>query len=690
MAKYRFGIFEFDDRAGELRRDGQLVRLQPQPSRVLSLLLARPGEVILREELRDHLWGGDTFVDFERGLNFCILQVRAALGDSSDNPRFVQTVPRKGYRFIAPVAADLGVPGRPPSLQGTSVLPGDLRPPLQPPSPQETSVLAADLGPPPPPPSSWWTTVLATSLVRSRWWTVGIAICVIFAPILWWMTLRGADVAGTEVAREDGGRLQGRRSPSPSPSPDSAPGATHPRLRVAVLPFLNLTRDASADDLADGLTDEVISQLGRLGQDRLSVIARTSVMSYRNASKTIAEIGRELNAGFVIESSIRRDGDMLRISSSLVPTAEQAPTALWSETFGGNDPSSMGSQTSAAIRIARLIALELLPEATAPTVSSRTGTLAAWESLMHGRALMNRGTSADVKQAIVWFEHALRSDPAMAITWAKLAEAHHLLVMMGAVAPSAAYPKAEDAAVRALATEATLPEAHVAKGLVELWYNRRPAAAAASFERALALNASSAVALHDYAWALVALGRDDEAVSRISAARDLDPLSARANNDIGWLYLHLRQPADAMRACEHTLAVQPDSLEAQACLERAYAQRGMFDAALRAARATLPPDATVPPLGNGSADAETMLKAVWRSRLDRLERAARTRWISPYTLAVTAAQVGDTARAIDHLEAAVDQQLGMLTFLNRDPAIDPLRKDPRFRSLIARLNETAR
>ena len=588
MSKCRFGVFEFDARTGELRREGQIVKLAPQPSRVLALLLARPGEMILREELRDHLWGDDTFVDFERGLNFCILQVRAALGDSSGNPRFVQTVPRKGYRFIAPVAS-------------TSVLPGDLRPPER-------------------PPSSPGTSVLARPAPRRGWWIVGLAALLILAPVAWLVI-----GTRTEVAGEDGGRGGGRRSPGKT--------EVGSRLRVVVLPFVNLTGDPAADYLADGLTDEVISQLGRLGPDRLAVIARTSAMTYRNTSKSVADIGRELNAAFAIESSIRRDGDALRVGSSLVPTTDQSPTASWSETFGGGDTTSVDSQTSAAIRIARLIALELLHETDGGDEFPRTSNLAAWDSLMLGRALMNRGAPGDVKQAIVALEAAVRDDPSLAAGWAKLAEAQHLLVMMGAAAPKAAYPEAEDAAARALAADATLPDAHVAQGLVDLWYNRRPADAAASFERALALNPSHAVALHDYAWALVALGRDDEAVSRITAARDLDPLSARANNDIGWLYLHLRQPAEAMRACQHTLAIHPDSLEAQACLERAYTQRGMYDAALRAARATLPADVALPASRHGAADAESTLKALWRSRLERLELAAKSRWISPYTLA---------------------------------------------------------
>jgi serine/threonine-protein kinase len=297
---------------------------------------------------------------------------------------------------------------------------------------------------------------------------------------------------------------------------------------------------------------------------------------------------------------------------------------------------------------------------------------------MQGLAAMNRGTPDDVRRAIQHFETATSLDSQLASAWASLAEARHVLVMMGAVAPLDVYPLAQEEARRALAADPMLPDAHLAQGLVLLWYKQRPDEAAAAFERALSLNASHAAALHDYAWALVALNRDDDAVAHIVAARDLDPLSVRANNDIGWLYLQLRQPADAIRACQHTLAIFPESLEAQACLERAYLQRGMAQSALRAALITLPQDVGKVP---------TTIEAVWRQRLERLEAIARTRWVSPYTLATHFAMIGQRDRALDQLEAAADQRAGMLVFLDRDPAVDSLRQEPRFQALRARLNE---
>ena len=310
----RFGPFEFDFRTDELRRNGETVKLSPQPCRVLGLLLARPGEVVLREELRNHLWGNDTFVDFERGLNFCILQVRNALADSSDHPKFIQTVPRKGYRFIAPVEIlDMSRPA-------TAA-------PVAPIAPAHRTAPDAPVAPVP--------------------WLLAAAI--VLAPLL----------------------LFSLGPPRSSPAPSDG------RLRVAVLPFVNLTGDASASYLADGLTDDLIAQLGRMGGSRLAVVARTSAMAYRESKKTIAEIGRELKAAYVVEGSIRRDGNTLRIGSNLVPTADESPSAVWSEAFDAADGEPQRGPSNATIRLARLIAIELLPDARAGDLPHSTSSPAA-------------------------------------------------------------------------------------------------------------------------------------------------------------------------------------------------------------------------------------------------------------------------------------------------------------------------
>ncbi len=636
--RLRFGLFEFDDRTGELRRDGDVVKLPPQPARVLALLVAKPGEIVLRDELRSHIWGDETFVDFERGLNFCILQVRTALGDSSENPRFVQTVPRKGYRFIAPVSSDR-----------------DLRPPQT--SPPTASVPHEDL------PDAWNPAPAPAHAPRHTWSrsyaAIAIGALVILAPLAW--LISGA-------------------WPSPSAALDEA------RVRLAVLPFVNLTGDRDADYFVDGVTDELIAQLGRVSPQRLGVIARTSVMRYRNSEKNVAEIGRELGVGYVLEGSVRREGTRLRVTADLVNVSDQAQ--VWSDAFERPAADSMDLQTDLAARVARALALELVPGGGAPALPRTTGNADAWEAYLRGRYWLTQGGGNAVRQAVEQFEAAVRLDPQFAAAWAQIAEARHTLVMIGTLPPNEAYPPAEQAAQRALSLDAALADAHVAAGIVQLWFDWRPADAARSFERAISLNSSHPAAHHDYAWALMALGRFDEAIAHITAARDLDPLSVRANADIGWLHLHLRQPTEATRACQHTLAIQPESLEAQGCLERAFLQRGLHADALRAALASLPKgeDIVLP----ASAGADDRVKAIWQWRLQRMETASASRWVSPYQLAVHYAFVGNLDRAMDQLERAYNEHVGTLVVLKTDPALDALRANPRFAVLLQKVALAAR
>jgi TolB-like protein/DNA-binding winged helix-turn-helix (wHTH) protein/Tfp pilus assembly protein PilF len=628
--RVRFGLFEFDTRTGELRREGDIVKLPPQPARVLALLVAKPGEVVLRDELRKELWGDETFVDFERGLNFCILQVRTALGDSSDNPRFVQTVPRRGYRFIAPVS------------RTSTQTPEQESPVLR----SEFSVLSS-------------APVLRSpfSILRSGA-VFAAAALLILAPLVW--------------------LAMGRRDTVPTPSANG-------RVRIAVLPFVNLTGDTDSDYIVDGVTDELIAQLGRVNPQRLGVIARTSVMRYRNnPDKSVADIGRELDVRYVIEGSIRREGGRLRVTTDLVKVSDQAQ--VWSDAFERPARDSIDLQTDLAVRVARALTIELEPGDVAPALPHPTTNADAWDAYLRGRQLMNRGNADDGRRSAEQFEEAVKLDPKFAAGWAQLAEAHHLLVMIGAARPHDAYPRAKEAADRALALDSTLADAHVASGLVSLWYEWKPEAAAQSFERALARNSSHGAAHHDYAWTLVGLGRFDEAVRHVTAARDYDPLSIRANADIGWLHLHLRQPTEAARACQHILALQPDALEPQACLERAYVQRGLYDEAVRAAQLTLPRNAHIVMPAAGNANGEDRMRAIWKWRLQRLEQASRSRYVSPHSLATHYVLIGDYDRALDALERSFEQRVGVLAFLKTDPLVDPLRSHPRFEALLRQVS----
>lgn len=472
------------------------------------------------------------------------------------------------------------------------------------------------------------------------------------------------------------------RSSAPSVAPAKAG-----RTMIAVLPLEDLTGDPPPSWFADGLTDELIAQIGRVSPARLGVIARTSAMTYRDSSKSVSEIGRELGVSHVVEGSLRRDGSTLRVTVQLVGVGDQTP--IWSETYDRSVHGSLAIQSEIAAQVARALALELLSVPWALPTWTGTHSPDARDAYLRGTYFSNRGGSGDLASALEQFDAAARLDSRFAAARAAQADTYHRLVMVGEMLPAEGYSRAAAAARDAVRLDPNLAEAHAAMGLVELWAYWDPPAAVASFERALALNPSDAPAHHDIAWALVALQRFDDAVAHVTRARDLDPLSPRANNDIGWLYLQIRQPSEALRACRHTLALDPASVEAQQCLERAHLQRGELTEAVAAARTAAERRRVPLPASLDAATPEARLQALWRWRLDRLETLARERYVSPYTLAMHHAVLGDDGRAIARLEEAYAEGAGVVVLLPTDPLFERMRGTPRFDGLIAKIRARA-
>jgi len=623
---WRFEEFELDVRAGELRRGGAPVKLQPQPFTVLALLVERAGDLVLRDELKRALWGEETYVDFERGLNFCVNQVRAALGDSAEAPRFVQTVPRRGYRFIARV--------RPGSDRGrTGVGPG------------------SDPGP-------------SKSTERLK--------------VDWQILLAGTAFLATLVI---GATLLARQTNAPAPRPA--------RTMVAVLPLEDLTGDSPPLWFADGLTDEIISQLGRVSPRQLGVIARTSAMTYRGSNKTVSEVGRELGVSHVLEGSVRREDTRIRVSVQLVSAADQS--TVWSETYDRTAHGALTIQTDVATQVARALALELIPGASDLSASATTQLPEARDAYLRGRYLLTRGRPEDVNASLEQFTRAIDVDPRFAAAYAGRAGAYHLLAMSGRMAPTDAYARASGDAASASHLAPDQGASHAARGLVQLWSEWNPEAAAASFRLALSLNPSDAAAHHDLAWALVALQRFDEAVVHITRARELDPVSPRANNDVGWLFLHIRQPSEAIRACRHTLAIEPYSIEAQQCLERAHLQRGELTEALAAARraASTRGQPTLLAALEKELPPTVAIERLWRARLDSLRSVTGERTISPYTIAMHHIVLDREDDALRELERGFEIRSSAMVLLPTDPLFDRLRSNARFTSLVERIRSRA-
>ena len=626
-ARARFGRFELDFVTGELREGGRPVRLQPQPTAVLTLLVRRAGELVTREELQDRVWGGDTVVAYDQGLNYCIRQVRSVLGDRAGSPTYIETVPRRGYRFVAPVERNgeterEGLPFR-RSLRRLLV--------------------AAAVG-------------------------AVVALVAFFA-------LRGPSEADDPVP--------GRGEIS---APGEAPGD---RLRLAVLPFRDLgpEPDEGAGDpyLADSLTEELITHLSRMAPDRLGVISRVSVMTYRDSEKTVAQIGEELGVSHALEGSVRRAGGRLRVNVQLVETRDQ--THLWAETYDRGFAEVLDIQSDIARRITRALSLRLLPERGDPLVRRTTADPQAYDAFLRGRYQWNRFTRDGYLAAVEHFRHALALDPEFAEAWAALADAYNLLVFTDALPREEAFERAREAARQGLGLDPELAEAHNSLAFVLLYHDRDPRSAVAEFERALELAPGYAMGHHWAAAAYAALGRFDDAIAAARRAVELDPVSLSVRADLGWYHLVAGHWDRALVECGRALELSPGYGFALACRERAFRELGDPQAALEVAerrlRRAAVDDEEVSRLVEG--EASVALERIDRFRLEGQRRRAREGEPRPLGLAWAHAAVGELDEAFRWLEEALERREPWLVFLWVDLRFEPLWDDPRFAGVATRV-----
>ncbi len=394
--RLRFGVFDLDLRAGELRKHGLRVRLQEQPFQVLAMLLEHPGEVVTREEVQKRLWPADTFVDFDHGVNKAINKIREALGDSAQSPRFVETVARRGYRFLAEVEVADAAPVRSPDLA------------TQPPPAPEPSHRAGFAG----------KLAMLKDLQPALAWKISVLVLLLL------MAFFGA------------WKLQSWYRPSPV-------------IRsLAVLPLESLSSDASQDYFADGMTDELISDLGQIGA--LRVISRTSVMAYKHAHKPLPQIARDLNVDAVVEGTVLRSGDQVRITAQLIEAS--ADKHLWSQSYEGELRDTLALQKKVAKAIADQIRLNLSPQEKAALQNVRVVNPRAYESYLKGRYFWNKRTADALKVALAHFNQAIEEDPKYAQAYSGLADTYALLGdwEYAAMTPKEALPRAKAAAIKAL------------------------------------------------------------------------------------------------------------------------------------------------------------------------------------------------------------------------------------------------
>lgn len=602
----RFREFELALKSGELRKDGEVVRLQPQPFKALAFLASHAGQMVSREELQQAVWEGETFVDFEHGLNFCIKQIRAALGDDAQSPRFIETLPRRGYRFIAEVE----------TLNGG--IESNVAPEIPSISPVKSSARQFIL--------------------------IGIVAALIVAGYFLWQSFN-------------------RTIPKS-------------KVMIAVLPFENLD-GADKDYFSDGMTEEMIARLGQIQPERLGVIARTSVMTYKGTKKDIARIGAELGVDFVLEGSVRREEEKIRITAQLIQTSDQ--THLWSQTFDRAAGDALSAQSDVADKIAGALAIELLKDKKGEAAHSTNAE--AVDAYLRGRYLWNRGDRESVAKSIEHFKQAIEKDPDYGAAFAGLADSYRLLGMFYVMLPAESYPKAKEAAMRAIEFDPASAEAYVSLGTIAFRYEWKWEEAERHFLRAIEINPSLGMAHHDYSWFLVSMGRLDEGIEQMKLAQRLDPLSPLANSDVGWVYLMARRYDEAIEQIKRTLEIEPRFGSALACLERAYTLKGQHREAL---------EVLLRETGNASAviqssDPQQAVKAIYRQRLERrLEAMEKTRR-SSYNLALLYAAVDERDRAFEWIEKAFEERDPMLVSIRFDPAVDSLRADPRFERLLRRM-----
>ena len=628
---FRFGPFELDARAGELRRHGLKVRLRGRPVEILICLLERAGQVVTREDLRTRLWTGDTFVDFDHGLNSAMNKLREALGDAAENPRYVETVPRRGYRFIAPVEpVTHPAPPPPPAAVPSEPVPAVASEAPITPAPRARAVGGV-----------------------GRWLAVA------------GLVLLGV-IAGAWLLRD---RLWG--------------GASGKAMLI-VLPFQNRSGNADDEFFSDGVTDEMIAQLGALDPRRLGVIARTTAMRYKASHKDVMQIGQELGVDYLLEGSVRRDATRVRITAQLVDVRSQ--TQLWAETYERDVRDVLMLQRDVAERIAQSLAGSVLSPVLA-RATHRSPSFAAYERALKGRAYRQQATEGALRQCIVMFEEAIALDAEYAGAYAGLADCYRLLGGPGweVGPPSELLGQARVAAERALELDPELPEAYAARGMVRFSFDWDLAGADRDLSRAIALNPSYARA-HQYRSAvLTTMGRFDEAVASARRAWELDPLSATESTTLGVRLYYAGKYRQAIQQFEQTLAAHPDFPPAHWGLGQTFRQMGRHADAIRelevaAGRANQSPYmrawlAHALAAAGRRDDAELI-------RRDLASQASQ-RFVAPFLFALMASGVGEKEATLDWLEKVRSSKSGWIPFVPVEPEFAWLRDDPRFRQLTA-------
>lgn len=614
---FKFGVFEVDFQSREVRKCGMKQKLAGQPFQVLQALLENPHEIVTREQLRQRLWPENTFVDYDLALKKAVNRLREVLGDSAENPHFIETIPRQGYRFIGTIEAVHG----PVSLPASATLFSTRRTPRK-------WIVGASLG------------ALALLLIA---FNAGQLRTRIFA------------------------------------------GSRAPEIHsLAVLPLSNLSGDPEQEYFADGMTDELITNLAQISA--LRVISRTSVMHYKRTTKTLPQIVRELNADAVLEGSVQRSGDHVRIRAQLIYAATDRH--LWAESYEGSLRDVLDLQNKVATEIARQIKIQVTPEEKTRLASARPVDLEAHEAYLKGRYHLNQRTEKGFQQSVRYFNEATQKDSNYPLGYAGLADSYILLGEYSLLPAKEAFAKARTAATKALELDDSLAEAHNALAAVKVDYDWDWPGAEREFQRAIELNPGYATAHQWYAELLSQIGRHEEALAEIKLAEQLDPFSLIINVVHGDALRSAGQYDLAIEQLQKTLEIDPNFAHAHFHLGMTYLLKVAFaDAIAEFQKAvSLSPNVTDYKGGLGYAYAVAGDRAEARKLLEELKARSKQSYVPWFYIAGIYAGLGEKDQAIADLEKAYERHEQGLAVMKREPMFDPLRSDARFQELLRRMN----
>jgi len=616
---------ELDLQRYELRRDGNVLRLEKIPMELLIFLVENQGQLVKRDAIVDRLWGKDVYLDTEQGINTAIRKIRQALRDDSDRPRYLETIVGKGYRFIGPIQV----------LPGSSSLTDTV------------NVVAATA------PSVDLERGVHSSIAYIRW------VAFFALPILFLVGLG----LWYYVRKHQDGRP--------------------PIHAVAVIPLKNLSGNPADEYFADGMTDELVTNLAKISS--LRVTSYTSIAKYKNTTTPLPQIAHNLNVDAVVEGSVVRSGDQVRITAQLIYA--ERDQHLWAEEYQRNLRDVLSLQREVARDIAQQVRATLTPNEVNRLSSANVIDPVAYEAYLRGRSFWNQRSEASLRKAIEQFNLAIEQDPSYAPAYSGLADSYNIMGYLSYLDPLDSFPRAHEAAAKAVTLDPDLAEAHVSLGYYNLYHAWNFPVAEAEFRRAIELNPNYSTAHEMYSYFLLAMGRLDEARDQIARARELDPLSVAISTDLGFNYFYRRDYDGAITQLRQTLSVSPKFPLAHLWLGRAYQQKKMFAEAIDEFNKTdnALPDWIVTIAGTGNVYGEWGKREDAGQILNRLSQLSRQKYVTPYGVALVYVGMDDKDQAFAWLNKAYEGRNHWLVWLNRDPRWDRIRSDPRFTDLLRRV-----